>query len=98
MSDTFVERQSRLVSLVYQVLGTMEPPPLETSEVEVLAALASAFHHKAQSIVEAVFDRAQGKPAPQPKHTRMVSTSVPLLVDLSGPEEDRGNALALTLL
>jgi hypothetical protein len=63
MSDTFVERQSRLVSLVYRVLGTIEPPSLEASEREVLAALASAFYRKAQSTGEPVLDTPRGKPA-----------------------------------
>jgi hypothetical protein len=63
MADSFAERQSRLVSLVYQVLGTIEPPALESSEGEVLAALASAFHRKAQTTVEAELDTPQGKPA-----------------------------------
>jgi len=62
MADSFAERQSRLVSLVYQVLGTIEPPALETSEGEVLAALASAFRSKAQVAVEAELDTSQEKP------------------------------------
>jgi hypothetical protein len=45
MQDT-VERRSRLVSLAYEVLGTIDLPPLDASEGEVLAALASAFHCK----------------------------------------------------
>jgi hypothetical protein len=63
LSDTLVERKSRLVSLVYRVLGTLELPPLEASEGEVLAALASAFHHRAQVAVEAELDTPQRKPA-----------------------------------
>jgi hypothetical protein len=62
LPDT-VERRSRLVSLAYRVLGTMEPPPLDASEGEVLAALASAFHRKALVAVEAELDKPQGKPA-----------------------------------
>ena len=46
MVDT-VERRSKLVTLVYQVLGTFDLPPVEASEGEVLAALANAFHRKA---------------------------------------------------
>lgn len=52
MLDT-VERQSRLVTLVYQVLRTLEPPPVDTLEGEVLAALASAFHRRAVVAMEA---------------------------------------------
>ena len=74
MSDTFVERKSRLVSLVYRVLGTLELPPLEASEGEVLAALASAFHRRAQVAVEAELDTPQGKPA-LPEYTSMFSSS-----------------------
>jgi hypothetical protein len=76
MSDTFVERQSRLVSLVYRVLGTLELPPIEASEGEVLAALASAFHCKAQTAVEAELNTPRSKPAP-PKSTSMFSSSLP---------------------
>jgi hypothetical protein len=74
MADSFAERQSRLVSLVYQVLGTIEPPALESSEGEVLAALASAFHRKAQTTVEAELDTPQGKPA-LPEYSSMFSSS-----------------------
>ena len=63
MSDTFAERQSRLVLLVYQVLGTIEPPALEASEREVLSALASAFQSKALVLVETELDRPRRKPA-----------------------------------
>jgi hypothetical protein len=52
-SNTLVERQSRLVSLVYQVLGTLDLPSLGASEAEVLVALAHAFHHKAQITAKA---------------------------------------------
>jgi hypothetical protein len=48
-----VERQSRLVTLVYQVLGTLEPPPIDALKGEVLAALASAFHRQAVVAMEA---------------------------------------------
>jgi len=58
-----VERMSRLVSLAYQVLGAMDLPPLDASEGEVLAALASAFHSKALVVVKAELDTPQGKPA-----------------------------------
>lgn len=61
MSDTLVERKSRLVSLAYRVLGTIEPPPLDASEGEVLAALASAFHRRAQVAVAAELDTRRGK-------------------------------------
>ena len=62
MPDT-VERKSRLVSFAYQVLGTIDPPPLDASEGEVLAALASAFHCKALIAVEAERNTPRGKPA-----------------------------------
>jgi hypothetical protein len=62
LSDT-LEQKSRLVSLVYRVLGTFELPPLEASEEEVLFALASAFHRKAQVAGEAELDTPHGKPA-----------------------------------
>ena len=75
MSDT-VERKSRLVSIVYRVLETLELPPLEASEGEVLAVLASAFHRGAQVAVEAELDTAQGKPA-LPEYS-MFSSSPPL--------------------
>jgi hypothetical protein len=61
LPDT-VERRSRLVSLAYQVLGTIDLPPLAASEGEVLAALASAFHRKALVAVEAEVDTPRGKP------------------------------------
>ena len=62
MQDT-VERRSRLISLPYEVLGTIDLPPLDASEGEVLAALASAFHHKALIAVEAKLDAPRGRPA-----------------------------------
>ena len=63
LPDT-VERKSRLVSLAYQVLGTMDLPPLDASEGEVLAALASAFHRRALVAVEATeLVTPRGKPA-----------------------------------
>jgi hypothetical protein len=61
LPDT-VERKSRLISLAYQVLGTIDLPPLDASEGEVLAALASAFHHKALAAVGAELDSPRGKP------------------------------------
>jgi hypothetical protein len=62
LPDT-VERRSRLVTLVYQVLGTLELPEGDASEVEMLVALATAFHRKAQSAMEAKLDTPQGRPA-----------------------------------
>jgi hypothetical protein len=56
-----VERQSRLVTLVYQVLRTLEPPPVDALEGEVLAALASAFHRQAVVAIEAERSAPQGK-------------------------------------
>jgi hypothetical protein len=56
-----VERQSRLVTLVYQVLGTLEPPPVDALEGEVLAALASAFHRQAVVAMEAERGKPRGK-------------------------------------
>jgi hypothetical protein len=58
-----VERRSRLVSLAYQVLGTIDVPPLDASEGEVLATLASAFHRKALVAAEAERDTRRGEPA-----------------------------------
>jgi hypothetical protein len=72
LPDT-VERTSRLVTLVYQVLGTLELPAVEASEGEVLAALASAFHRRAQVAVEAELDPPQGKPA-LPEYTMFSSS------------------------
>jgi len=62
LPDT-VERRSKLVTLVYQVLGTLELPEGDASEAEMLVALATAFHRKAQSAMEAELDTPQGKPA-----------------------------------
>jgi hypothetical protein len=62
LQDT-VERKSRLVSLAYEVLETIDLPPPNASESEVLAALASAFHRKALVAVEAELDTPRGKPA-----------------------------------
>ena len=76
MADSFAERQSRLVSLVYQVLGTIEPPALESSEGEVLAALASAFHRRAKDAAEAELNTPHGKPA-LPEYTMFRSLRVP---------------------
>jgi hypothetical protein len=45
------------------VLGTIDLPPVDASEGEMLAALASAFHRKALVAVEAEVDTPQGKPA-----------------------------------
>ena len=59
MSDT-IERKSRLVALAYEVLGTIDLPPSDASDGEVLAALASAFHRKAW---ETNLDTPRGKPA-----------------------------------
>jgi hypothetical protein len=61
LSD-IVERKSRLVCLAYQVLGAIDLPPLDASEGEVLAALASAFHSKALVAVEAELNTPLGKP------------------------------------
>jgi hypothetical protein len=65
-----VERRSRLVLLTYEVLRTIDLPPLDASEGEVLAALASAFHRKARVAAEAAEqDRPRGKPElPQNAH------------------------------
>jgi hypothetical protein len=87
MADSFAERQSRLVSLVYQVLGTIEPPALESSEGEVLEALASAFHRKAQTTVEA--ERTRRKESPRCQSTscfRRAADSVPLIYPFTFPE------------
>ena len=73
MTDT-VERRSRLVSLAYKVLGTIDLPPVDASEGEMLAALASAFHSKALVAVEAELDPPQGKPA-LPEYATMFSLS-----------------------
>ena len=62
MSDT-IERKSRLIALAYEVLGTIDPPPLDASEGEVLTALASAFHSKAMVTVEAEQATPRDKPA-----------------------------------
>jgi hypothetical protein len=62
MSDT-IERKSRLVALAYEVLGTIDPPPSDASDGEVLAALASAFHRRALVAVETNLDTPRGKPA-----------------------------------
>ena len=61
MSDT-IERKSRLVALAYEVLGTIDPPPLDASEGEVLTALANAFHCKAIATVEAERATPRDKP------------------------------------
>jgi hypothetical protein len=75
VSDTFVvERQSRLVSLVYQVLGTIELPALDASDGEVLEVLASAFLSKAQIAVEEA-RHARRKRRPTSQHPSMVSSS-----------------------
>ena len=84
MSDTFIEQKSRLVSLVYRVLETLELPPLEASEGEILAALASAFYRNAQIAVQAERDVLQGKPA-VPKDTRMFSARPPVAPPAFGP-------------
>jgi hypothetical protein len=52
MPDT-VERKSRLVTLVYQVLATLELPPVDASEGEVLAVLAGEFHRQSSVALEA---------------------------------------------
>jgi hypothetical protein len=57
-----VERRSRLVTLVYQVLGTVELPPVDASEGEVLAALAIAFHRQSSVALEAERSAPQSKP------------------------------------
>jgi hypothetical protein len=62
LPDT-LERKSRLVSVVYRVLATLELPPVDASEGEVLAALASAFHRTALVAVEEDRDTSRGKPA-----------------------------------
>jgi hypothetical protein len=59
-----IERRSRLVTLAYQVLGTIDLPPLDASESEVLAALATAFHRKALGAVEADRDTPLRKSPP----------------------------------
>jgi hypothetical protein len=71
LSDT-VARKSRLVSLVYEVLGTIELPPLDASEGEVLAALASAFHRKALVAVDTRLEPPRGKPA-LPEYTILLN-------------------------
>ena len=62
MPDTY-ERKSRLVALAYQVLGTMDLPPLDASEGEMLAAIAGAFHSRAQVAVATEPDKRRGKRA-----------------------------------
>jgi hypothetical protein len=71
LSDT-VARKSRLVSLAYEVLGTIELPPLDASEGEVLAALASAFHRKALVAVDTALEPPRGKPA-LPEYTILLN-------------------------
>jgi len=48
-----IERKSRLVSLTYQVLGTIEPPAKGVKDSEVLAVLAGAFHRSAAEMANA---------------------------------------------
>jgi hypothetical protein len=60
LPDT-VERKSRLVTLVYQVLGTLELPSVDASEGEVLAVLAGAFHRQAVVAMEAERGKPRGK-------------------------------------
>jgi hypothetical protein len=68
MPDT-VERRSRLVALAYQVLGTIDLPPIDASEGEVLAALATAFHRKALGAAEAEMDTPLRKcPPPENRY------------------------------
>jgi hypothetical protein len=71
LSDT-VARKSRLVALAYEVLGTIELPPLDASEGEVLAALASAFHSKALVAVDTGLEPPRGKPA-LPEYTILLN-------------------------
>lgn len=79
MPDT-IERKSRLVSLVYDVLGTMDLPPLDASDGEVLAALASAFRRKALIAVEAELNTPRGKPAlPKTVHASVVEKQMGLV-------------------
>jgi hypothetical protein len=58
-----VERRSRLVSLAYEVLETIDLPSPDASEREVLAALASAFHQKALIAAEAELNAPRDEPA-----------------------------------
>ena len=71
MSDT-IERKSRLIALAYEVLGTIELPPLDASEGEVLAALASAFHSKALVAEDTGLEPPRGKPA-LPEYTILLN-------------------------
>lgn len=63
MPDT-IERRSRLVTIAYQVLGTIDLPPTDASEGEVLAALATAFHRKAFGAMAAERDTPLRKSPP----------------------------------
>ena len=66
-----IERKSRLVSLTYQVLGTIEPPAKEVKDSEVLALLAGAFHRRAAEIANAEM------PAPaKPRGKRALPTEL----------------------
>jgi hypothetical protein len=58
-----VERKSRLVTLVYRVLGTLELPSVDASEGEVLADLASAFQRQALVTIEAETSALRSKPS-----------------------------------
>jgi hypothetical protein len=64
-----VERKSRLVTLVYRVLGTVELPPLDALEGEVLVLLASAFHRQALVTMEAKGTRGESKQGGQSTST-----------------------------
>lgn len=57
MPDT-LDRRSRLISLVYQVLSSFPHPTENTPDAEVYSQLGSAFYRKASEVAE-----ARGPPA-----------------------------------
>jgi hypothetical protein len=58
-----IERRSRLILLVYEVLRDMEAPASEATNTAVLSALSRAFLDKATNLDKAtVLDKATARP------------------------------------
>jgi hypothetical protein len=71
-----IERRSRLVLLVYDVLRDMETPAKEATSTEVLSALSRAFLDK-MVVLDKGSAQANGEVAAPPKRQKVMMFSTP---------------------
>jgi hypothetical protein len=87
MPDEF-ERRSRLVVLAYSVLGAMDLPTPETSDREILSAMADvALQKAAQLAPETPVDAADQRPASTPRPMES-GAKLALASDTQHPQSD----------